>query len=288
MKKYYSFTVIFILLLFSVQLFSQNNNSINDKPDTVKQNQKGLLQFYSYIKSYKSKKEVKADMDTISIGRLRNIAKQLYEVREENAVLAESTFIAECKLSDSLNIQKWKYNKDVKLFAKPSLTRNYLYSKISETLSHNVYPLILADYLLRVKILQINYVLRKDLNYETGIYDPSMPSMEIKAKVLDIIKGDSRFYIGQEITFYYIIYWRSGNSFVVNEECFVPLQARVAPAFHLNEIGLLASLDSSYGRYPIENNMIIDKDNYFGYGIKVPWNTFKSNLLELIKTIKTW
>lgn len=288
MKKYYSFTVIFILLLFSIQLFSQNNNSINDKSDTIKSAHKELLQFYGYIKSYKSKKEIKADLDTISIGRLRNIAKQLYEVREKNAVLAESTFVAECKLSDSLDIQKWKYQKDVQLFAKPSLTKHYLYNEISETLPQNVYPLILADYLMRVKILQINYVVRRDLNYETGIYEPPLSSIEIKAEVLDIIKGDSRFFVGQEITFYYMSYWREGNSFVENEDCFVLLQARLSPEFHLNQIGLLTYLDSSYGRYPIENNMIIDKDNYFGYGTKVYWNTFKDNLLELIKTIKTW
>jgi hypothetical protein len=288
MKKYYSSLLIFLLLLFSVPLFAQDSNNSNNELDSAKSVRKELSRFYSYLKSYNSKVKFKAHMDTISIDTLRNIAKQMYEVREKDAVLAESTFVAECKLSDSLDIQKWKYKKNVQTFAKPSLTKHYLYQKIREALPHNIYPLIAADYLLRVNIKSVNNVLHAYKNYETGYTEPPLNYIEVKATIEDIIKGNSRFSVGQTIVFYYMPYWRKGGGFIAGDDCLVPLQARLSPEFHLNNIGLLTTLDSSYGKYPIINNALIDKDNYFEYGQKVSWNAFKNNLIELIKTIKTW
>jgi hypothetical protein len=288
MQKYYAFAVLFLFLCLSAQLSAQNDYEKIRHEDSTTTFPIELSNYVNYLKSYKSKVEIKADMDTVSSDKLKAIAKMMYEACEKDAVSVAGKIFAECVLSDSLDLQKWKYHKNVEVFAKPTLTRYYLYKKFREKLPHNVYPLIASDYLLKVKILSIKNVLRAYQSIEDGHIEPSLNYIEIEARIVDIIKGATRFSVGETLTFYYMPYWRGGNSFGKEEECFVLLQARVSPDFNLNQIGLLTTLDKSYGKYPIINGELIDKENYFGYGTKVQWNIFKNNLLELIKTIKSW
>jgi hypothetical protein len=41
----------------------------------------------------------------------------------------------------------------------------------------------------------------------------------------------------------------------------------------------------SYGRYPIENGILFDIDNAWGYGKSVPWEEFKKKLTQDISNI---
>jgi len=43
--------------------------------------------------------------------------------------------------------------------------------------------------------------------------------------------------------------------------------------------------DASYGRYPIENGILIDIDNAWGYGKSIPWEEFKMKLTQDINNI---
>lgn len=247
-----------------------------------------IASYFNNLRNYKSRADIVKSMDTISTENLKTIAKNMYVISEADAEEVARTLTEECKLVDSLEIEARKNKENIRLFAKPTLTRKHIFKEIKARFAPDVFTLVFSDYLLKVEIKSINKVTKEYTNYKLGYTEPSQTFIEVQAVVDEIIKGNSRFSVGQQFTFFYHPFWRNGNSFQVGETCLIPLAARVDPDWQINSLALITTLDSSQGRYPVVEAMFIDQDDHFGYGQSVPWDVFSDNILNVINDIKSW
>jgi len=156
---------------------------------------------------------------------------------------------------------------------------------IDKMLGEKVTTLLRVHYLLEMKI---NSIKTEDYHSNSGI---TYPRVEINASILDIIKGINMFKQGDSITYCYSPELRTTNyRFQLGETVF----AAIITADDKNGITDFLFYendkkgeDASYGRYPIENGILIDRNNVWGYGKSVPWNEFKMKLTQDINNIIT-
>ena len=147
------------------------------------------------------------------------------------------------------------------------------FQTIYKMLGPRVTELIQIGYLLEMKINSINKV---EFHSPSGF---TYPRVEINATILDAIKGSNKLKPGDSITFVYNGYLRRTDyNFQKGETIFAGIRIdddkNVITNFLYyknNEKGK----DASYGRYPIENGILIDRNNVWGYGKSVPWKELK-------------
>jgi hypothetical protein len=154
---------------------------------------------------------------------------------------------------------------------------------INKMLGEKVYTLIQASYLLEMKI---NSITNMEYKHD-GII---IHKVGISASILDIIKGIIKFKPGDSITFYYNIDIRETNyNFKKGEIVFAGITTGEDRVYGIHNMLLyendMNGEDASYGRYPIENGILIDIDNAWGYGKSVPWEEFKKKITQDINNI---
>jgi hypothetical protein len=154
---------------------------------------------------------------------------------------------------------------------------------INKMLGEKVCTLIQASYLLEMKINSINNVQYK--------HDGTISyKVEISASILDVLKGKNKFNLGDSIIFYYDsdIRWTNYN-FKLGETVFAGFLTGEDNVMGINNALLYGNdmngEDASYGRYPIENGILIDRNNVWGYGRSVPWKEFKMKITQDINNI---
>jgi hypothetical protein len=225
---------------------------------------------------------------TLSIPEIKNYIQFL---EKENGKLSEKELMNQpldyIKKIASMRYQA--YDKDYigtqRYFEKRKGLAGMTFAIISRKLGNRVANLIQVSYLLELQIYSIETIQHHssiNLNY---------PRVEIKAKVLEAIKGNSKFKSGDSITFYYNCHNRLTNYDFKNDET---VFAAINVLDYKNTITNFLSLgrydgtmaeNSSFGRYPIENGILIDSDNAWGYGKSLPWEEFKGRLTQDINII---
>ena len=154
---------------------------------------------------------------------------------------------------------------------------------IHEILGEKVCTLIEVSYLLEMKINSITNVQHQSDGFISY-------KVEINASILDIIKGKNKFKPEDSITFYYDIDIRKTNyNFKLGETVFAGFLTGEDKSYGINNALLYGNdmngENASYGRYPIENGILIDRNNAWGYGTSIPWEEFKKKITQDINNI---
>jgi hypothetical protein len=172
----------------------------------------------------------------------------------------------------------------------PFQKQHYIVRKISDQLSPLTRILVDTDYFLKAEILSIE----KEDYYPTIATDkkgPPLPKVNITFRIIDCLKGDKRCSIGSTWTFFYMAIYRPANLFSEGDVCLLPLQIghNYEATLTLNYlINLHTEPSEGMGYLPIIDGQLIDKDNYFGFGEKIEWEKFRSQILETVNEIKSW
>jgi hypothetical protein len=159
------------------------------------------------------------------------------------------------------------------------------FQAIHKMLGGKVTKLIQIGYLLEMKINSIN---------EVSFHSPSgitYPRVEINATILDEIKGN-KLKPGDSITFVYNCFLRRTDyNFQKGETIFAGISINdynnIITNYLFYDESNESVKDGSYGRFPIKNGILIDRNNAWGYGKSVPWEEFKMKLAQDINNIIT-
>jgi hypothetical protein len=148
-----------------------------------------------------------------------------------------------------------------------------------------------------INLMDINYLLELRINSLITVQHHSLsanityPRVEISATVIEALKGTNKFKPGDHITFVYNCHDRmTSYNFQEGETVFAAVDATDDKDIVTNFLSTGrhdgTRLDNrSYGRYPIENGILIDNNNAWGYGKSVPWEEFKKKLTQDINEI---
>jgi hypothetical protein len=271
-----------IFFLYTVLVISENNfiyAQEGEKPEEISR-------YIDYLSSYPPDDSYSRDMDTMSLERLKSIARMMYEASEADAKLNFISYMNKSVEAESLEVLKYKYNLNVPAIARPAQVKGKILEKIMNEISELTEILMFSDYFIKGQILTIETV-----DYKVSDLDV-IDKIEIKVKIQDILKGDKKFIIGDELTFFYMSMWRRTDfDFVVGEECFFPLNVIGFPEVDIClscKDCLTEYAGGSFGRFPIIEGILIDKNNHFGFGEKIQWEKFRSNLIQQILNIKSW
>ena len=301
MKKMQFLVCLIILLLLTVFANAQQKDSVRNTKKSSIQNSKKLPQEIQKVKSiYESfitLKDYENFEKNTSLAQLKHFAKMIYEADETDAVENQKMLDKEVDQSDSIAVLNRKFHSNLPNFERAGVTLGMISRKIYDEFPHVIFALITTPYFLKAKIISISSSKIK-VNQKQPFF---VSKIDLKAVVEDIIKGKSRFSVGDTLIFYYLPQWRSLtlNYFKIGSTYFLPLDVKPGePYGSYNWLGLV-TLDSkliiptnrpnlSQGCFPIENGYLIDENNYFGYGSKVPWNLFRSKIINQINIIKSW
>jgi hypothetical protein len=154
---------------------------------------------------------------------------------------------------------------------------------INKMLGGKITTLLRVHYLFKMKVISITTV---NFHSCSGF---AYPRVEIKAKILDIIKGSNNFKPGDNFIFFYIPDMRETSyNFMQDEIVFCGITT-TDDCNGITEFLFFENdnkgEDASFGRFPIENGILIDRNNVWGYGKSVPWEEFKMKITQDINNI---
>lgn len=219
---------------------------------------------------------------------LKDLAQEmnLDDLKHIAALMFNASDLDHIALMDSSHAQYFrnKESNSQELNTINRISTEYKLQKEMEFLiSPTVYALTRVAYFLHVRVERVKSVIPQ----EEGVIHAETPV--INAIVKEVYKGTGKFKIGDHVQFYYYKFWmKENNSFEVGREYLVPLEPRGEYLAFEKLIALVPYLDDSNGFYPIISNYLIDKYNYFGFGEKVPYDTFNQKLRDKIREVKSW
>ncbi len=275
--------IVFISLL-NIRLWAQPNspNPVNHKLIKVAE----LTVLDSIYDKFNNKETLEFFVKSGSQKEVKNIAKFFYLATEKDPVAKEKNF--QKRLG---NINTLKKRSLTSSTIPLGVVRSNLLMKMDTVLPHDFYSLASTDYLLKVKILSFKtdkmLVNPEDKTSFSVLYN------KYECVIEDIIKGSNRFSIGDKLTFFYVPFLGHGpnKQFIINKSYFLPLEVTVGDGnydwLRLKFLDNKSSNPSS-GYFPIENNIVKDQNNYFGFGKDVLWENFKKNFTDDISIIKSW
>ncbi|MBU0560289.1 MAG: hypothetical protein KKD86_18675 [Bacteroidetes bacterium] len=139
---------------------------------------------------------------------------------------------------------------------------------------------------IMINVLRIPYIFMgtiKTINISDDILkgDKNTPDLRMKKIIVtaiaeEILKGENKFQVGDEVEFYFYKNWnRSGLELEEGETYFISL----LPTMNLKGDHLLSLVFFSEDKnaiFHIEDEILIDTKNYFGFGPQILWDDFKS------------
>lgn len=142
-----------------------------------------------------------------------------------------------------------------------------------------------------VKLIVQNYIKAKVTKKETRHYKDEewnydYPAYE--AVVTEILKGNLN--PGDNFTFdATTLLEPNPEDFVVGEEYFMPLDALADTSYYGNDYSLYIFTEyDNDAQYLVKNNILYDKDNFWGLGTEVPWDKFKQAFMDDVRKIKSY
>jgi hypothetical protein len=197
-------------------------------------------------------------------------------IRKRTLAYQEDLFQPEeRKLKHDDNIIRSGYNDSVRF----GIFEGILQNRIKKEYDESTMVLLLSPILLKITILGI----RKELfTTKEGI---TLGKVIVSAKIKDIIKGQGHFKNGETIEFYYMPFWKKkSESFVQEESYFVSLYPLINNEDFSKMIALQVNSVND-GFIKIEDNIVQDINNFYGYG-NTDWTSFKNNIKDLLKKLE--
>lgn len=165
----------------------------------------------------------------------------------------------------------------------PNLIVGMLVRKTEKLLTNNQKALIGDPWLLKITINS-----REDSIHTVEETGATLGLVNIHATVNDVIKGDI-FKNGDSIKFYYMNFWRNIPEFI-NGETYLLFLSFKKPKNGTELIAFTGTTNwgNHSAQLPIINGNVVDENNSWGYGKQLPYEQFKSKILEEINIIKSW
>jgi|GEM_PF-3733247 len=277
-KKIISTLIFIILMLVQFVSYAQQQDRISQ---TVKDSS-----YVKLIDSFQSPHKFYQELNSMSLNELKHNARIIYESEEKDPLAVDK---------EIENHHKWKIS--------PAYFKRILLKNVKTRISLLDFMLISTPCLIKAKILTVNTYPYKVEGGPAGMNLGEIPKTEVTACIDEIIKGKEYFSLKDTIKFYFFSFWRPTRwNFEIGETCLLPLQPLINNNNRKTEIALVAWMDnkgndvsavnpkdsSSYGRYPLINDTLIDRRNSFGLGTKIKWENFKSIISNEIDKIKSW
>lgn len=217
-------------------------------------------------------------LDNASINQIETLAKIAYEAYECYPIKVNK-FIASKneEWSAMVRLDKSKLNAP-----RVGNIQGKIWELIEQKISKKTYELIRISYLIKASIISKDTVLYID-NSTNFKYN----KINVKVKAEDIIKGNHKFKAGEIFEFYYLQNWEKPKTeYIVGRSYLLPLESRSEDNINYSNIALITYIDCPDVVFEIEDDTLIDKEKYFDFGSKVPWEVFKNKFYETIRFIK--
>ncbi len=252
------FILISLLVLFSSSLYSQymSNQIVNkyvETIDSINSIASNKLILPNYDKHVDPVIEI---IQNTSLKELKHIAALMFQATDMHYIY----------------LQNHGYNQylsiaDSNINGKSGLNLSGTALKIQDQINYKISPIVFGltriAYWLKIRVKKVTYTIREESTLK-------LPTAIIDAVVYEIFKGNGRFKLFDNVQFYFYKFWQVPDSFEVGKEYLVPLEPRGNyPLNNKSIIALVTYLDKSKGYYPINNNYIFDKYNFFGFGEKI-------------------
>ncbi len=145
-------------------------------------------------------------------------------------------------------------------------------SKLEKQYSQKYITIITTPYYLRVKIIdKIPDTYTTDTGYE---YEGYLVNVVIE----DILKGEQKYKVGEQITFRYFKSNRCIRNYEVGKTYFIPFEVITTLFSKFN--GLTPQWFDCAGNYLIENDTLTSYDDYFEIGKDISWDEFKEKFAQ--------
>lgn len=213
---------------------------------------------------------------TLPLQRLKRFAGTYYDARESDPL----------KFSSRLDANDYAV-----------LFNRLLLGAVKKRLAPLDYALVASPYLLRIKVVSVVSV-----NVDV---DSTLPGLRVRGTVVTGVLEQAfqpvgRLSVGDTVKFYYSDFWRpwwlkfqSGCPYFVPLMPFAGVKSVPFTVMSLDgmtsDVGVYSeSNKASYGRYPIVNDSLIDRNDFFGYGQEVSWERFRRAVLHHITLMRSW
>jgi hypothetical protein len=220
---------------------------------------------------------MKTLVEEIRLNDLKHIAALMFKASDLNHIA----------LMDSANAEylrnKKSDNQGLSTINRFS-TEYKLQKEMKDLISPIAYALTRVAYFLCIHVENVKTVIptqEEMVHAETVVVD---------AIIDKVYKGTGEYQVGDHVQFYFYKAWHKElHTFEVGKKYFVPLEPRGSSSSTIHDIvALVPYLDDSNGYYPIINNYLIDKYNYFGFGERVQYNEFNEKFINKIKEVESW
>lgn len=209
---------------------------------------------------------------------LKRISKTLYESYADPIAKIHETENSVNKISSIAQGDQMLYRKLSS--QKYGAVEVQLLRLIKQKFSELDYNIIITQSILKGKVLSQKEIPNR-FSDNPNIVGGSQ-KIYLKVLVEDIVKGDNLLKVGDIINVTYNAYFTHAHRWNVGESFLFNLRFWLKEGVPYRTINYLGQDD---GCFPIENNILIDKTNYFKQGENVDWNMFKTNVKSRIKNL---
>ena len=220
------------------------------------------------IKEHPSRNSTDSVIKSMSIGELKSAAGLMFRASDADAA----------GINDSLTARADRfmqdYSKGIRGGVKPGFVEVKILDEVKKQISSVVYALLQFDFLLDVRVTKVEAV-------PGGLsLMPNAKRTVVTASVLQVHKGTGKLKPGDQIQFYYYDIRLSHKvTFEPGRDYLIPLDYTLA---------WYTGFDKSETYYPIENGMLTDSSDLFGFGNRLELKTFEAKLDSLITEVKSW
>jgi hypothetical protein len=258
---------LFAFLFFSLSLFSQTLESIIADKD-----------YLSVLMSLSEDSNTYEKLDNATTEQVMRLAKIAYEAHENDPVGVYRFLVSKNKeWGELVRNDKSKINKP-----RIGNIRGQIWELIKQKISVKTYEVCRIPFFVKANIISKDTVIYTD--FSTGF---DYTKVNIIVEVIEVLKGKNTFKEGDKLEFYYLRSWeKPKNEFEIGDTYFLPLEPRSEDDIDYDMIALVTYIDTPDVVFEIRNGVLLDKENYFGYGNNIDWEIFEKKFNAFVTKIK--
>ncbi len=215
---------------------------------------------------------------------LKHITKLYFKIYNEDPVgLSKYIHIKHKEWEQKLK----ESDKTIMQYSRPGFTEGILKKQIRKKYGGKFTEIISTPAFIRGKVISIGSQVRKADVREPYDNLGIIAQIDLTVYIEEVLKGEKFFKKGETITISYSLDWLSGDSYQVNKSYLFPLRPWLSLREYKGEVTLqwLFYKGENYipfeGEieevYPIENESVFSKEDFFDTGERTPWETFKEH-----------
>lgn len=221
---------------------------------------------------------------SLSDEELNHITRLYFKIYNEDPVgLSKYIHIKhkewEQKMKDS--------DRTIMQYRRPGFTEGILKKQIRKKYGGKFTEIISTPAFIRGKVISIGKQVRK-----TDVREPydnlgTIAQRDLTVYIEEVLKGEKFFKKGTTITISYSLDWSMSSEYEVNKSYLFPLRPWLSLREYTGEITLQSlfykgenyiPFEGPTGEiYPIENESVYSKEDFFDTGERTPWETFKEH-----------